>query len=756
MNIGNIKVDLFENDKLVRSAVHKTEDLVDNAFQDFYFTAPIILKPESNYSFTISCNYENEENVIAVWTALADESDCSDNHDPVSYKQILVNRALQKRMILFGVPIFLLVIIIVSFLVNFNRHILLKCGVCFLVIFFMFQTYGINLFQRIVTQIPVVPYINSKEIYSLEPKEIWQVFYKVESADFSAFEFFVRGKQTTDLHIQIQNTDTGQEYVDHMIRADEIITDSTWNRPAIKISCKDLQMSSFPKGNYRIAFMNIGDEEAIPISVILDEDGNEQINLALIKDSRLGYWIAWAVLLLLCIYLVIMTVFTSSGKCMSAERFYLLSVLCLSAIYFLLMLPWSAPDTGAHFQAAYRLSNMMLGMEEWAGRLADISFYTNVWSGKNPSMDDYYCVYSNLTRNAIQTELIAWPNPQYRMEYYSILCYLPQTIGFVIGRFLNLGTVMMIYLGRACMLIAYIGCGYHAVKKIPVGKYIMGGVLLLPMSLMMASAISYDPLVLVASANFIALIFNLEQEPSKKFTWIECMVWAFVLGGVKGGGYLLLLPLVFVLFEKKRKGMGTIWILLAGGISVLLFDVILPAGSTLFQFGVEGSGNLYISYMFKEPMKFLTMCAESYFQCLDYLVINMAGTHIAWLENTIPAFIIVGMVAALIIISIYEKDQIKLQRKEKCTMLFVIILTLFLTPAMLLSWTPAGSSLVAGLQGRYYLPILPLLLLMLTKFHLHTDISEERFCTIRNSWCRVFCLFSGIAVYYMLRLYLTR
>ena len=184
--------------------------------------------------------------------------------------------------------------------------------------------------------------------------------------------------------------------------------------------------------------------------------------------------------------------------------------------------------------------------------------------------------------------------------------------------------------------------------------------------------------------------------------------------------------------------------------------MVLPAGSALFQFGVERSGKLYTSFVFENPVRFLNMCAESYFQSLDYLVINMAGTHIAWLENTIPTFIIVGMAAALVIISIYERDKLELQRKDKCTMLFVIFLTFFLTPAMLLSWTPAGSSLVAGLQGRYYLPVLPLLLLVLTKFHLHTEISEERFCKIQNGCCRAFGLFSGIAVYYMLRLYLTR
>lgn len=756
VNIGNIKVDLIEDGKVVRNTTYRTEDLVDNAFQNLYFSSPITLNPEHNYSFTISCNYKNKGNEIAVWTALADDSDKLDDFAPISYKQILVNRALQKKIIFFAMPIMLFIIIIILFSVNFNKYILLKCGIYGLIIFFIFHTYIINLFQHIITQIAVVQYTDSNDVHPLEPGEIWQVSYNVSQADFSAFEFFVKGKQNTDLHIQIQNMDTGEKYVDYAVCANDIITDSILNRPAIKISCKDFQMNVFPKGNYQIFFTNTGNKEVIPISTILDKAGNEQINLALIKDSRLGYWLATIILLLICIYLVFITVITLSGKNINAEQFFLVSILFLSIIYFVLMLPWSVPDTGAHLQATYRLSNIILGEKEWNGRLDDILFYTNVWSGSNPSMHNYYCAYFNLTQNAMQTELIEWTNPQYRMEYYSILCYLPQVIGFVIGRLLNLGTVMMIYFGRVCTLILYIIFGYNAVKKIPIGKYIIGGVLLLPMSLMMASAISYDPLVLVSSANFIASIFKRKLEPKKKFTLIECMVWAFVLGGIKGGGYLILLPLVLTLLDRNKENLQNVLILLTGGTSAFLFDVVLPAGSALFQFGAEGSGKLYASYAIEKPLEFLNMCAESYFQCLDYLVINMAGTHIAWLENTIPAFIITGSVFILIIISIYEKDSLRLQSKDKYTMLFVIFLTILLTPAMLLSWTSVGSSLVAGLQGRYYLPILPLLLLILTKFNLHIEIWEKHFYTICNSCCRIFGLFSSIAIYYMLRLYLTR
>lgn len=756
VNIGNIEIELFEDGDVVRSATCKLENLVDNGFQDFYFSSPITLRSENNYFFTISCSYEGEENAIAVWTALADELEYLEGYVPVSFREILINRALQKKMILFGVPILLLITIAATFSINFNKHILLKCGLGGLAIFFIFNTYILNLFQRITTQIALVQYINSNDVHALGPGENWQISYDVKKADFDTFEFFVKGKQSTDLDIQIKNADTGEKYVDYRINAKDIITDSILNRPAIKISSKDFQMDIFPKGKYLISFTNIGETEGIPFSVILDDSGNEQINLAIIKDSRLGYWIAEAVLLLTYIYIVLIGRFTSLENRMSAERFYLVSVLFLSVIYFLLMPPWSAPDTGAHLQATYRLSNIILKEEEWSGRLDDISFYTNLWSGRNPTMHDYYCIYSNLIGSATQADFTIWPHPQYRMEYYSILCYLPQVIGFVIGRIMNLGTVLMIYFGRVCMLIAYIVFGYNAVKKIPVGKYIIGGVLLMPMSLMMASAISYDPLVLTASVNFIASIFNLKSNPNKKSTLVECIAWAFALGGIKGGGYLVLLPLAIVLLNENKESLRNLLIFLAGGISALLFDVILPSGTALFQFGTEGSGKLYASYAIEEPMKFLSMCAESYFQYLDYLVINMGGTHIAWLEDTIPAFIIVGLVMALIIISIYERDILKLQNKDKYIMLFVVLLTLFLTPVMLLSWTSVGSSLVEGLQGRYYLIILPLLLLMLTKFSLHTEISKEHFYTIGNNGCRVLGVFSSIAVYYMLRLYLTR
>ena len=68
-----------------------------------------------------------------------------------------------------------------------------------------------------------------------------------------------------------------------------------------------------------------------------------------------------------------------------------------------------------------------------------------------------------------------------------------------------------------------------------------------------------------------------------------------------------------------------------------------------------------------------------------------------------------------------------------------------------------GSTTVEGLQGRYYLPILPLILLVASKFRLYNSERPAREVrSIGKSCIRLFCFLSCLGVYYMLRFCLTR
>ena len=69
----------------------------------------------------------------------------------------------------------------------------------------------------------------------------------------------------------------------------------------------------------------------------------------------------------------------------------------------------------------------------------------------------------------------------------------------------------------------------------------------------MSSAISYDGLAIVTALIFIASVFALYQKPRSVICLVESSIWAFLLGGIKGGGYLVLLPIVLMFISKNWK-----------------------------------------------------------------------------------------------------------------------------------------------------------------------------------------------------------
>ena len=402
---------------------------------------------------------------------------------------------------------------------------------------------------------------------------------------------------------------------------------------------------------------------------------------------------------------------------LTVARFFLASVIPLSAVYLLLMQPWNSPDAGMHFAAAYRYSSLLLGQggeKEWLARGDDAVFFNQVWMTKlNPSTADMYAAAQS-AHPLINGEASARLSIDAgRMRFYSPVNYAPQVVGLTAARLLRLGTVASIWLGRLCILAFYIVACRHAVKKTPVGKSVFAAVALLPMSLMMASSYSYDAMVLICTLNFLASAFSLRACPQRRRELAECCAWAFALGAVKGGGWLLMLPLTGMLFsrEDRRGSMGKIlWVFGAGIVSLVIFDLLLPGGETLFQMGGE-TGKLSAAYALIHPLRYFLMAAEAFVKNTDMWLVNMGGTQLAWAEPVIPGACVFGLAAAAALYSLYEKDRLTLAGRDRRLMLAVAALAFCLTPAMLLSNTSVGSSFILGVQGRYFLPVLPLLLL---------------------------------------------
>ena len=599
----------------------------------------------------------------------------------------------------------------------------------------------------------------SKEI---APGESTEFEFSCTRSGFDHMVFFVMDGDPAGLSFCLTDPNTGNEVMKN-VRITVEMCSPEGKATSIRFSAPG--ETRLAPGRYVAKISNSSDA---PVSInVTKNDGS--LNVRLLVNTAMGTVSAWAVCCLLvlfagtCLYMFLKN---DPASPLTAEKFFVFAAipLCLAAI--LLIPPWSTGDSEAHYLACYRLSNIFLGQGssgEWLGRTDDVIFFRDIWwNATPPSTGGLEILKSNLQPFATDKTLIQMTSTSEKMNYYSAFCYIPQTAALVIGRLIGLGTVMNCYLAKIFTAVFYIVLCYRAIKKAPCGKWMIALCAILPSSLMMSNAFSYDPMVIITSLNFISSILLLRANPDDKKALSFASVWAFILGAVKGGGYLILLPLLFVIPSQKKgiKIANKVIPLVCGIISVITFDMLLPS-QELFQFGSKGNGFMTASLALENPFAYLKMTVLTYGRFIGDMTADLFGSKLCWGENTIPLAFSIIMFIILIIVSANDDSIDALRPKDVVISIIVILITLLTTPAMLLSWTPEGSDVILGIQGHYFLPVLPLIALTFGKGirTLVRKASKGKTKGIKEIAamaypCAVFMLV--FAFYFMMRLYLSR
>ena len=765
VNNGTMLVELKEADTTLQSVSEDLSYISDNAFHEFVFPKPAKLSAGHSYSIALTCSYKNDDDSMALYVSDVDHGLNSNKGSltgGMCYRLIGAYTGFRRGVITLSAIILGLFLLFFIRTDVFSKISITKIITAVIGCIVLIEIISVDLFAYIKTDVMMKTPADSGVYEEILPGDTWQTQVDAEHYAFDTISFFVKDNLTLGLTVNITNSQSGKVYVDRQLTKDDLVNDHAIGRNTVSITSSMPGELVFEPGTYTISVTNTG-SQPVNIAAVDDVNGDPAaIDVALIKHTVNGYRLAILLIVILLMYSIAISLL-SSGNAFSIQSFYLMTVLPLGIVYLLLFTPWNIPDMGAHFEAAYRHSNIFLGHgASWMVRKDDLSFFQAVWGQDyNPSMKDVLSIPYNFHWKIQNAELVPWPDPEHRMEYYSVLCYLPDALGMALARALHLGTVPMIYIGRIFTFFAYTAAMYHAINIAPVGKSVFACLALFPMSLMYSAAGSYDTMVIISTMCFIASTLMLHKEPDNKRFLIESMFWGFVIGGVKGGGYLILLPLVFIFISGNRKKslQMTVPVIVSGVISVILFDVILPAGSSLFQFGAESSGKYSASYGFAHPVFYFDMLARTYLNNADSLLINMGGTALGWLEATLPSVIVVGLMLICGIWSVYENDGLVLNKRERFIFLFVILLEFYFTPIMLLSWTDVNSTSIAGLQGRYYIPVLPLIFMVCTKFMLHNNmkaVPDKARVAVEQRCMKLFSLLSVLGVYYLMRLYLTR
>lgn len=420
------------------------------------------------------------------------------------------------------------------------------------------------------------------------------------------------------------------------------------------------------------------------------------------------------------------------------EYVFLLTALVLGLMYSAMIPVRSAPDETMRMESALNSAGNFMGWDtgEQNTMVLRVLERDNGLSETGIVHEYYASYFDRLTETGGDASLVEM-RFNYTEEVPQVLYAVPGA-GIALGRSLNLGAVPTFLLARLMHLLFYLGAGFYAIRRTPFGKEVFFLVTLLPMTIQETGTISIDsvPLSMVFAVVAFCLYYAFsdkklseEWKEAKVKTTIELAVIAlftFLLAGCKYGALLpVCLLLLLIISEKgKRDKMLSI-----GCLAVLAVDILgsfLPKILYTFQSTVlDGAGEAHytVGGLLSDPAHTFTVLGNTVNRYGDHYLYSTVGTSLGWFEINFPSTLGFIFLVILVAASLFKVgDERRFRRR---TRILIIVLAFFgiafSVAGMLLGNTPATSEVAEGVQGRYFIPfLLPLLLLLKTdKIHVN-------------------------------------
>lgn len=445
-------------------------------------------------------------------------------------------------------------------------------------------------------------------------------------------------------------------------------------------------------------------------------------------------------------------------------------VVILGLFYMLVLTPFSAPDESAHFASAYRLSSQLMGKKAVADQAflsqanemerERISRGANVLVREQDDRPGFYTGVGRSTYKLVLTELFSMDKSQGETVRYEIpvnttpVVYLPQAAGITLARLLNFGYVPLVYLGRLFNLLAFAAMAALAVHIMPFKKELLKTVACLPMTLHLAASFSYDGAFIGLAMLFVAWCFYLAYE-KEQVTVRDTVVLGLLLVLFEPGK-IVYLPLagLCLLIPQEKFGSKRRYFISAAFVAfftvaavVLVNRVVLSVWSTQTEsyVGWSEAAGYTLQDVLERPFEIFLVYYETMITQFDYYLSTMLGGYLGNLdpELYVPGICLWILWYALFVSAIRrEGEEAPIKGGQKLFILLLVFLSVCLVLAsMLLGWTPRNLTYITGVQGRYFIPLLPLVLLSLFDKRLMIGVDLRKSAWYLECFVSIYALF---------------
>ena len=411
-------------------------------------------------------------------------------------------------------------------------------------------------------------------------------------------------------------------------------------------------------------------------------------------------------------------------------------IFCITSIilgtFFIFMSPlFTGSDEHNHYYRIYEITEgtLVTPTKEYVGSKlpASLEETFNLGSGNNTQIkykDVKNMVKVDLNKNNTIQYGKKWTNSYDNTALYSPVQYLPQIIGFSIGKIFNFNPYFIGILGRVFNLIFYIIIGYIALKFIPKNKLFYLLVLLSPNMLQCATTLSADAFTNGIFFLLVALILN-KTFSEKQVKWKDKII-LFLLSIIISLCKIVYLPVVFLLLlidskkfknGKKEKNLFIIVsIIISCVVSLLWMNLI----SGVFDIAYDQT-SLQKEFVLSNIIEYLIIFIRTFSNnFIKYIECLFVGTTMYHSQLEMPSLISFVYIA-IVLISLYKNNtKINLSKLQKLFIGTISILIIgLISTAIYVQCTAQffsiGNNVIQGIQGRYFIPIIILLPLFIPK-----------------------------------------
>jgi uncharacterized membrane protein len=410
-------------------------------------------------------------------------------------------------------------------------------------------------------------------------------------------------------------------------------------------------------------------------------------------------------------------------KTIKPETIFILLAVVYGLTFLVIMPPFQVADEGDHFCKALGLTEGYL-IPEKVGNEAGVPVPGDVWE-----LLKSFPVNMNIDKKLTVNDITSKINVNMDKDThdfvilsdvmvvtYSPIPYLIPASAITIGKLFGLSSLWLMYFARLANFIVWILLVYLAIRIIPVHKWVLLMIALMPMTLSEAASVSVDSLTIALSFLLIAYILKLvyDKHNFTKTNFVLLLCLGSLIALTKS--IYILLFFLFLLIPisrfkdcKMKYGIFAIILLITGSIAsiwmLLTMGLYMPA---IPNWSVSGQFYFILSH----PLTYLSILLRTFVMSgTDYLV-SFVG-YLGVFDVPLPIISILAYLLIMAFAAMVDKTRFNVHLRQKMVCLIILVSGIGAVMTFdYVTWDPVGYLFINEVQGRYFIPFAPLFFLL--------------------------------------------